>query len=210
MYFLLWFDGLPARSWKLIPGAILPVPTSILAANVGCDLLSIYLVYRLLGLCTSWLIRICFGLLFAASHILVGVTVGGMEANLFMTLCLTAAYLVSRGAIGSGLIVAASACWLRPEGLMLIGLIVLWISRTKLTQATLRAAGVALLILAILAGVVAAMYGSIITQSVATKAGQHSSVVGVLRQLVWPDSVSIAILPFAMWVSSGSGRTTAS
>src|SRR4051812_32319126 len=122
--------GVTAPLFAAVPALLellhVPVPLGMLLVNICCDVVSLYLVSRLIDLRRSALMLMLFGLLLAVSPVLVRIAVGGMEANLFIVLFLTAIVLITRDWIACGLFVAVCACWMRPEGLMLLAVVSLY------------------------------------------------------------------------------------
>jgi hypothetical protein len=196
-----WVLGVTAPLFAVVPALLealgLPVPLGMIVVNIACDLAVLYVMYRILETRAPSLVFVWFGVLYAASPILVRISVGGMEADLFLLASLLAMRLALDDRPGGALVLAAAATWLRPEGLILVGLVSLMLLRAG--PGLLRSATLAAGTLIIPAAAMVWAYGSVVPNSVATKAGWHSSVSVVLGQLVWPDRFVMVLLPLAAW-----------
>jgi hypothetical protein len=206
-----WILGVTTPLFTLVPALFeslgLAVPTAMVAFNITCDAAIIYVVYRILAARMRLDAFVWFALLYAASPFLVRVSVGGMEANLFVLAALLVLAADIRGHHGAALVAAACASWLRPEALILVALV----GGAMVVRGTIArhigwilAAGAVLVAPAL---TIRYVYGSMIPQSVAAKAGLHATLGAILEQLLWPEPLSIALIPLTAWGVRGMWRS---
>ncbi len=213
-----WVLGTTAPAFGLLATPLhlfgFPMPGSIVAANILCDVLIAWVVCRLLERGGAARAVPIFGALFALSPIMSRVCVGGMEVDLFLLLGLAAIVSYHRGYPARAAAIAAGACFLRPESALLVAL---FCALEILARGYRRAAVMALLaVCVVLPGVLllTALYGSPVPQSVAAKAAlPPAAIPAVLRSLVAADPLMLLLLPFALlgglhaWRMGGAART---
>jgi hypothetical protein len=179
----------------------LPLPGASLVLNYLCDGLSALMLGALLGgraraTCAAVL-------LFGAFPWIARISVGGMEAPLFLCTCLAAVLAAERGWLASAAASAGLAVWVRPEAVLLASAIVLW--RVRSRASALRV----LLPLATIGGVgvwlLTRTFGSPIPQSVRAKAQTHGLGLRLFRfeqtleQAFYPGLWTLALLPVVVW-----------
>jgi hypothetical protein len=202
----------PGASWEPVLGTttvgyalLLSLPALLgldviaasLAINVACDALSAWLLLRLLR--EHALAALVAVLAFAALPHVARVSVGGMEAPLFVALALAAVDAARSGRFALAGLLAGLDCIVRPEAVMLAVLLPLIHVRSRRDlgryAAPLAAVGL------ISCGALLAYYGTFVPQSARAKAGAHglgfepSRAVDVLAQTFWPVPLLALLLP---------------
>jgi len=214
-------DGLvfnPNAPWEPILGTTTPayallmsafarfsidLPAASRAVNVVCDLASAWLLLSMLEFrrVAATAAILCFAVL----PQLVRISMGGMEAPLFALLALSACAALERGRARTAGAFAAATCVVRPEGVLLVGLLALACARNRrelarflLPVVIIGAATMALLL---------ASYGDIVPQSVHAKSQMHGGPVlsetlarwkTILAQSFAPHVAYLALLPFVL------------
>jgi hypothetical protein len=187
----------------------LPMPGTVIAGNMLVDALILIVTWNLLDESVRSGAFVLFAFLFATSPILTRVCVGGMEADLFLLTSLTALFLTRRGRPVAGIALAALACFLRPEGVLLLGLLfvmlVLGPSRGRLPSALL----VALVIVAPPVVLLTRLYGSPLPHSMQAKAilpHLRPDAWSVFKMFLAYDPLAWACLGLGVWGAWKSAR----
>jgi hypothetical protein len=208
----------PSAPWEPILGTTTPayallmsafarfsidLPTASRAVNVICDVASAWLILWMLQFrrVAAAAAILCFAVL----PQLVRISMGGMEAPLFAALALGACAALDRGRMRTAGALAAATCVVRPEGVLLVGLLALAnlrdrraLARFLLPVVTIGAATMALLV---------ANYGDIVPQSVHAKSQMHGGPVlsetlarwkTILAQSFAPHVAYLPLLPFVL------------
>jgi hypothetical protein len=186
----------------------LPLPLSIQVINIACDAAILWLSYRVLTTYVplrgnKWLplaTALLFGLFFAVSPILARICAGGMEMNLFLLGSLGSIFLYHRGNKIPAIAIAALCYFLRPEGIILVGVLsALELLHTR-KIAALRLPVMAAAVMTPPLLLIYHFYGHVLPQSVTAKSQiVKKSVFVTGKGLVIPDPISMALLPFAVW-----------
>lgn len=174
----------------------LPVVPSVLALNIVCDLAILGVTLYVLRHDVGWLSAALFGLFFAVSPILTRICIGGMEVNLFALCCVLSVVLYHAGRPRTAVGLAAAAYFLRPEAVVLVGILCLeeWLSGRR--KAAVVMAVVALAVAGAPALAILHWYGHVLPQSVLAKSGHAGSpVTAVVRTLLLNDGLCWAVLP---------------
>ncbi len=141
-----------------------------------------------------------FGLLFITSPVLNRICVGGMEADLTLTVMLAAFVAQYKKKYAVAIVIASLAYFLRPEAVLLVlaFCIVTWLERGFVQAVKLGS----LALLVVLPGLVwiYLYYGTIIPQSVIAK-GSHGSFAAsiIIEELMLSDPLCFAMLPFTLY-----------
>jgi len=175
-------------------------PAASLALNLTCDVVSALLLAQLLG--RRRLATLVTLVAFACLPTLARISVGGMEAPLFLALTLgaTAAAQSARLSLAGSL--AAIACCVRPEAVLLVAVLA-GLHVRSLRQALRFGLPVAL-IGALAAGVLTNVYGQPIPQSISAKADNHglgprfSRMGQVLQGSFAPLRLTVVLLPLVL------------
>jgi hypothetical protein len=216
----------PGAEWEPVLGTTTPLYALLLAgvAKLGLDLTVASIALNMLfDAITAWLVPRLFGfrripstfalLLLAALPQIVRISVGGMESPLFALCGIGAAVALSSARPVVAGVLAASACLVRPEGVLLAG--ILFVARMRSPRELVR---YAVPVIAIgIAAVVALtlMYGSPIPQSVLAKSTMHGSDVlaetlgrwkTILTQSFAPSWALVLFLPLVVY---GAGMSLA-
>jgi arabinofuranosyltransferase len=173
--------ALPAAALGIAP------ELSSLVLGIGCDLVTAILAYGLLRREFGRGVATAFLTLYAVDPHLIRIAVGGMESGPFVLAAFGVVLLLSRKREGAATILSAAAVYLRPESvlLLLISAARLWIRRPR-TRAV-ATTGLSMLILLLPLGLFAAYYGSVLPQSVASKAHlSDGSLIEVARHFFFP------------------------
>ena len=198
-----WVLGTTAPLFGLISALFyvlhLPMPASIVVLNLLIDLVLAYVIFRFVSKEFSYNAAVFAVLFFAVSPILVRISVGGMEANLFVLVIMSSLLLYRSDKKFAAIVLASLSYFIRPEGallaMFLVGSEVLakrYVSAIKLAciSAITVAPGLILLTLS---------YGTFVPQSVAAKAGQHLPIVEVFKRLVLPEAAAIAFVVLSLF-----------
>lgn len=165
--------------------------------NIGIDV-AICLVVHFFLLKRDMLQTAIFVCLFGVSPIAGRIAVGGMEANLFALVVLSAIVMVSRlDPVKSG-VLAALGYFLRPEGaisLMICGLF----SLVQGIRFTLMFSLPALAVLIVGFGSIYLYFDALLPQSMIAKSEmEHRSHLKTVTDLFFPDKFSMLMLPIAL------------
>jgi len=208
-----WVLGTTAPLFGLIGAAMhalgLSLPVAVPLLNLGCELAVAALTISVVAKEHGRLAAVLFGAAFALSPMLVRISVGGMEANLFLLATLLSLHLYARGWSRYAVAIAAASYFLRPEGVLTVGLLcIMTVGSGRWRQAL----ALSVIALAIVAPGLLAMhhyYGSIVPHSVIAKAGApRAALVQVVRSLVLPNAVSAALLLLGIPGVSRLARST--
>lgn len=191
----------------------LPMPGTVVALSILCDAATLYLTWRLVctGPTVEWgpsaaatdrsvIERGIFAFLFIASPILSRTSVGGMESSAYLLLSLGAILLFCADREKSAIALAALSYTFRPEGVILIGLLVGALLIRHGVRRALIGAAVALAVLAPYLLILYLSYGHVLSQSVLAKSilVQKASVLQTLRGLLMPEiTMALLLLPAA-------------
>jgi hypothetical protein len=179
----------PGASWEPVLGTTTPGYTVLLAGlaalgaelvtaslciNIACDALSALLIARLLSfeLVPATVAVLAFGCIPEIARI----SVGGMEPPLFALLALLAVVChAQRWPFLAGL-AAALCCTVRPEAVLLVGVLVVhqWRAHARQVRPLALFLAPVLVIGALTAGALWYVFGSPISQSVVAKAHMHT------------------------------------
>jgi hypothetical protein len=188
----------------LFAGLNLEIVRASLVFNVACDVVTALL---LLGLLRSRPVAATVALLgLAALPQLVRISVGGMESPLFLLCALAACVALQRGRPVAAGLLAAATCLVRPEGVLLAGILFAVLARRprELVRYVVPVLAVGL----IAAAVLTAVYGTPIPQSVLAKSamqGKDPAAEKVqrfwtaLQQSFLPTVYYLPALPLVAW-----------
>jgi hypothetical protein len=197
-----WILGTTAPAFGLLSSLFyfigLPMPASIPVLNLLIDVALAYLIYRLVRESFSYTAAVVAVLFFAVSPILIRISVGGMEANLFVLIVLMSLLLYRRKRPALAIVVASLSYFLRPEGALLALYLIGNEAITRRYGAAIKYAALSLLTTVPGLLLIYFTYGSFISHSVIAKAGEHLGIVEVFRRLVIPEPASIAYLVVTM------------
>jgi len=205
----------PGAPWEPVLGTTSPGYTVLLAGlralglelpaasrgfNLACDLASAVLLVQLLGrrpaAATVTL------LVFASMPEIARISGGGMEPPLLVAMALGATWLAERGRLVGAGSVAALACTVRPEAVLLVGALAIFHARDA--RSAVRLLAPSLVIGSAVAIALWWFYGHPIPQSVRAKAGPdglrpRSWRVGeVLEQAFASSTAMVVCLPLAI------------
>jgi len=177
----------------------LPMPQAVIVMNIFLDLIIFYLTIYALPHDKRYLFSIIFGVLFSVSPIMNRICIGGMEANLFLACSIISILLYLKQFKKSAIILASISYFLRPEALILIGLLCAkeWVYYKK--TASLKLALIAILTLAFPLMTIFHFYGQIISSSIIAKATMVRKVtfINIIRRLLIPDLLIASLMPLA-------------
>ncbi|MEO8501209.1 MAG: hypothetical protein ABI565_09865 [Vicinamibacteria bacterium] len=181
----------------------LPMPATVVAVNILCDAATLLLTLHVLRRQSDPAQGKLFAILFALSPISTRVCAGGMEMNLYLLISLAAIVFGLRSQWPSAILFAAGACLLRPEGVLLLGILLLRAGLEGGVRKALRIAALAGVVLVPALVSLWITYGSPVPQSLRAKATliehAHLSPLQILLQLVAADPLMVLCLPFAAW-----------
>jgi arabinofuranosyltransferase len=175
------------------------LPAASRAFNLACDIASAVLLVQLLGRRPA--VATVALLVFASMPEIARISGGGMEPPLLVAMALGATWLAERGRLVSAGTVAALACTVRPEAVLLVGALALFHARGARSALRLLAPS---LVTGTAVGVALWwFYGHPIPQSVRAKAGRHGlrphawRVNEVLEQAFASSAAMVACMPLA-------------
>lgn len=199
-----WVLGTTSPGYSLYATVLyltgLPFPTTAVAANIALDSLILYVTFLAVGGPERRLACVLFGNLFAVSPIMSRICVGGMEMNLFLAWSISAIMFYHRGHKRAAITLAALSYFLRPEGVILVGLLCLgeWLGKSR--EGAVRLALTAVLAVLPPLFCIYKAYGHIIPQSVVAKSRDLGTPLAVvLEQLVFSDPLCLVLAPLALW-----------
>ncbi|HXE81179.1 MAG TPA: hypothetical protein VNK41_10540 [Vicinamibacterales bacterium] len=193
----------------------IPVPTAALALGLAADAVIGLLVYRVLakeltpvdpeltgvaqgrpgvaqGIGPARSVNLAaLGAVtvFAVDPQILRVSAGGMESSLFVAGSLVIMHLLLEGRAAAALSLAAAVCFIRPEGMLLLGAAGFALLRSPLSwNRKAQSAALAGLILGGPALLIWRYYGSLLPHSVVAKATMHSDLGDVLTIFFWPSA----------------------
>lgn len=183
-----------------IPYALhLPMPGTVRLLNIACDLATLALTWTALPERSGRWARPLFAAFFAASPILNRICVGGMEMNLYLLVSVIAIRLHGPRR-NTAVALAAAAYFLRPESLLLVGLLLAMTLRREGWRAALGPAALAVGILGLPVLAIHAFYGASVSQSVLAKwAMAKPPTEQVLQRLLAYEPVALVLLPLTAW-----------
>jgi hypothetical protein len=173
-------------------------PEVSVAFNLVCDLILLWLVWTTLRRAQLDDVAMVFGILFSVSPMLARASTGGLETGLFLVAVFGAITLDQRGYAELAVFAAAASIFVRPEGMLLLVLLLL----KSLIWNRERLLGLLMITGLTVVPVLVALdnyYGSVVPQSVVAKARLMNSPFGQLvRTLVVPEVFSVALVPLAI------------
>lgn len=210
----------PGASWEPVLGTTTPGYAAMLGGlaalganvlnasvmvNMLCDALSAVLLIRLLSFrrVSATVCVVCFACIPEIARI----SVGGMEAPVFVALALTAtAFFAAGRSVPAGL-AAAVCCTVRPEAVLLVGILAALSLRRPRRFALLMAPVVVVGVLAM--GALWSVYGSPVSQSVQAKVALHAGgslrrTMGILADSFGPSlpmRLVLALVVMGIWRS---------
>jgi len=199
-----WVLGTTTPAYGLLVSTFyligLPMPETAVVANILFDLATLLLTllaFKRMGELRTGLL---FGALFAFSPIMARVCVGGMEASLYLLCSVSAITLYHNGRSQWAILVAALSYFLRPEAVILVGVLCVaeFVSGKRSTAfrmaLTVFLAVVPFLLLIYLS------YGQFLSQSVVAKSTvSHENGLSTVWQLLSGDAFLIAMLLPALY-----------
>ncbi|MEO0079500.1 MAG: hypothetical protein ABIK44_02330, partial [candidate division WOR-3 bacterium] len=196
--------GTTAPLWGLVLAlfawARVPLTTLVPVLNTLLDCVTVLLV---LFYCRrrNWLLpALFFAVMFAGDPNMVRIPVGGMETSLLLVLCVWALVLFDNGRRIVAAVLVAVCYFLRPESLLLLGLLLVLTAQERRWRELALMAGLSVLVVGIPLGLIWAYYGSPIAHSVAAKSsGLNGRLLPVLKEELAVNPVHLLVLPLAVW-----------
>jgi hypothetical protein len=178
----------------------LPMPVTILILNIVLDVIALAWGLKLLLQAEGTISSIIFGIAFALSPSLARITIGSMEVNLFLVLCLISISLFHAGKAALAIMLASVTFFIREEAVLLVAILLALEffqgSKRKAIQLSL------LSLVCVIPGLLIMYYyyGGIIPQSVLIKLNWRvPSFFYPLKILFVNDPLGIALLPFTLY-----------
>jgi hypothetical protein len=187
----------------------LPMPEAAIAANVIVDAAILLVTWELLDPSVRLGAGLLFAFFFVTSPIMTRVCVGGMEVDLFLLASLLAVLLSRRGRPVVGIAVSAAACFLRPEGVLLLLILLVSLFLSPARRLLPRALLVVLVIAVPPTLVLTGLYGSPLPHSMQAKAilpHSRPEVWAVVKMFLAYDPLAWACLGLASWGAVKSAR----
>ena len=199
-----WVQGVTTPLFGLISALFYllhaPMPTTVLVVNIIADALISFLMYRALRVTISQTSGVFFVLLFAFSPTIVRVSVGCMESNLFLLGSLFAILLSQKGKTLAAVGLAAILFFVRPEGAILVGLLLLKLILGKEWKNLLLSLGLVSILVIPPLVFLQSIYGSCIPHSIAAKSNDlYLSPLQIARRMLVPEVFAMALLPLSLY-----------
>jgi len=179
----------------------LPMPQTAVVMNIISDVVIFYTTVYAIPRNERHLFGVLFGGLFAVSPIMTRISIGGMEMSLYLVCSILSILFYYRQFKKTAIILAVFCYYLRPEALILLGLLCAmeWLSGKKANSLKLGILGILALSLPLI--VVFSFYGQVIPQSVIAKSTSLAkpSFFDVIKQLLAPDPLIVVLIPLAIW-----------
>jgi len=199
-----WVLGTTCPAFGLVVAGLvalrLPVLSSVVALNIAADVATLSCTVWALGRAGRHMAGAFFAFFFALSPIMTRICVGGMEMNLFLLCSLASVLLYHRRASRAAAALAAACYHLRPEAVLLVGILCVeeWLAGRKRNSVWM--AVIALGVALPPALVILHYYGHILPQSVIAKSGSvNAPFLVVLNNLLLNDAQSWVLVPFSVW-----------
>ena len=174
------------------------VPRFFFVFNLLCDLASLYLIFRYFfkGRTDGWFCL--FAALFAFDPMISRISIGGMEADLFLLVSLSGLILYLNGRKTVAAAVLAMAYFLRPEAVLLLFIVTVY--ELYSTRKIPFLQGItALVVLAVPLACIYTYYGQILPQSVIAKsAAGREPFLHLLKMVFFPDPLFFLVFPLAV------------
>ncbi len=205
--------GLVLTIFHLLP---LSATISVRIFNILCDVLTLLLTFRLFEQSGRRGAGLLAAFFFGLSPIMTRICDGGMEMDLFLLLSVLAIVLYHDGWKIAAIVITALGYWLRPEAVVLAGVLISteWRRGGRYSSVRLAIVAAGCILLPTLA--IYSYYGSIVSQSVVAKAMDiNQSLAADFRGLILPDALSYIVVPLALagivsaFKSGGTLRTVA-
>ena len=176
----------------------LPLPNVSAGFNIVCDLVLLWLVWLTLRRAQLLNLAIVFGIFFAISPMLARASAGVLKTGLFLVAVFRAITLDQYGYAGLSVFVAAASMFVRPEGSLLLVLLLLkslfWNRGRFITLMIISGLTIIPVLVAL-----HNYYGSVLPQSVVAKARlMNSPLEQLVRTLIVPEAFSVALVPLAV------------
>lgn len=174
-----------------------------LVFDIACDVVSALLIVRILRARPVAASAAVLG--FAALPELARISVGGMESPLFLVCALGACVAADARRPGLAGWLAAATCLVRPEGVLLAG--ILFLAQARKPKDLVRFTAPILVVGVLAIAVLTYVYGTPIPQSVTAKSAMQGAdpaaeksarFLTILRQSFLPRTAYAAALPFAL------------
>lgn len=200
-----WILGITTPLWGLI-GAVLHLLPFQIEYSVGflsllTEIGTLYLTLRVLDKHAMPIAANCFAIFFIASGVLTRISVSGMESSLFLLMCVFAIKSYSDGRTFRAVLVASATYFVRPEAVLLVGVMVLWPlifqrnAKLALRHALTSAAFVTPFLLLLYQA-----YGTFIPQSVLAKSTVEPWTLWmVIKALILSDPLCVVLLPLTLY-----------
>jgi hypothetical protein len=178
----------------------LPMPTTVLILNIILDIFALMWGIKLLQQAEGRISSIIFGVSLALSPSLARITIGSMEVNLFLVLCLISISLFHARKTSIAIALSSITFFIREEAVLLVGILLALEFFRGSKMKALRLSLLSLLCIIPGLSLMYYYYGGIIPQSVLTKLGWHTpSFFYPLKLLFVNDPLGVVLLPFTVY-----------
>jgi len=182
-----------------IPAFIhISIPKFFVFFNICCDLCSLYIVYKFLlkDNASAFLLMVCF---FAVDPMINRISIGGMEADLFLLLSLSGIALYFTNRKLYAFLLLPVLYFLRPEAVILLFILHcfdLYVTR----KLPILYGIIAIFILGLPIFFIYSYYGQALSQSVVAKSTMgRETIPHLIRNIFFPDPLFIAFVPLAIY-----------
>jgi hypothetical protein len=176
----------------------LPIQKFFVFFNVGCDVFSLYIAYTFIFKNTPFAF-LALGLLFAGDPMINRVSVGGMEANLFLAVSLSGLIFYQSKKKVLAFILLSAIYFLRPEAGILVFILLCYDMYTT-GKLPVKYAVISLLVVSVPIFFIYSYYGQALPQSIIAKSTMgRESLHNLIRNIFFPDPFFYIYIPLAIY-----------
>ncbi len=174
------------------------IPKFFVVFNTCCDICSLYIVYKFLlkDNALAFLLTVCF---FAIDPMINRISIGGMEADLFLLLSLSGLALYFTNRKLYAFLLLPVLYFLRPEAVILLFILLcydLYVTR----KLPIVYGFMAIFILGLPIFFIYSYYGQALSQSVVAKSTMgRETIPHLIKNIYFPDPLFIAFVPLAIY-----------
>jgi hypothetical protein len=175
------------------------LPRWFLVFNLLCDLTFMFLVCKHFFKGRVDGLFLLFAALFSLDPMVNRISIGGMEADLFLLVSLCGLILYLNGRKTVAAMILAAAYFLRPEAVILLFIVTVYELYTT-RKIPVKQGLISLLVLAIPLTCIYLYYGQVLPQSVVAKNSMpRESFVTMLKKVFFPDPLYFLVFPLAVY-----------
>ncbi len=177
----------------------LPVPKFFLFFNLLCDLGTLWLVYKYFFKGKANGLFFLFTCLFALDSMVSRVSIGGMEADLFLFISLSGLILYLNGRKNLAAVILAAAYFLRPEAVIMLFIVFCYECYTT-RRIPFKQGILSLFVLGLPLLCIYLYFGQVLPQSVIAKSTMaREPFLPLLKSIFFPDPLFFLVFPLAIY-----------